>query len=197
MKTIETSNSKSLRNWFFSPLDLALSRARYTRACAQYPDHMYLNSGVGRVIEGAKTGRDWVQLFRTLVCAALSVATFFASLRSKRRLRLLEEVDQDVRQQADQLIRENGDPFAKHLELQGFEIYASDGHSHGASAHEDKRYGKKRAVNHIFSLNLRTHSLAHLTVTQPAEGMKKEHEIKALKRMALPSACRHILSPRA
>ena len=183
MKTIETSNSKSLRNWFFSPLDLALSRARYTRACAQYPDHMYLNSGVGRVIEGAKTGRDWVQLFRTLVCAALSVATFFASLRSKRRLRLLEEVDQDVRQQADQLIRENGDPFAKHLELQGFEIYASDGHSHGASAHEDKRYGKKRAVNHIFSLNLRTHSLAHLTVTQPAEGMKKEHEIKALKRI--------------
>ena len=38
-------------------------------------------------------------------------------------------------------------------------------------------------MNHIFSLNLRTHTLAHLTVTQPAEGQKKEHEIKAIKRL--------------
>lgn len=181
MKT--TASEASLRTCFYQPLDLALDRARNSRDCTEYPDSMYLHAGVGRVIEGAKSGRQWIQLYQALINTAMSVATFFAALRSQRRLRLLQEVDLDVRQQTDQRMREYGDPFAEHPELQGFAIYATDGHSHGASAHEDKRYGKKRAVNHIFSLNLRSHSMAHLTVTQPAENKKKEHEIKALKRI--------------
>jgi hypothetical protein len=183
IKIQTTKEESSLQYIFYQPLDRALNRARNTRDCTEYPDLMYLRSGVGRVIEGSQSGREWVQLFRAIVYASLSVANFFAALRSNRRLRLLREIDLDIRQQAVQLIRENGDPLAKHPELENFEIYASDGHSHGASAHEDKRYGKKRAVNHIFSLNLRTHTMAHLALTQPAEGKKKEHEIKTLKRI--------------
>ena len=183
MKTTETRKEETLRNQFFAPLEVALSRAENTRTCNNYSDQTYVHSGVGRVVEASKSGREWIQFFCTVACVYVSVANFFAALRSKRRLRLLEEVEADVRQQADQQIREHGDPFSKYPELEPFEIYASDGHSHGASAHEEEIYGKKRAVNHIFSLNLRTHTLAHLTVTQPAEGKKKEHEIKAIKRI--------------
>ena len=183
MKTTETNKQETLRNQFFAPLEVALSRAENTRTCNSYSDHTYVHSGVGRVVEASQSGREWIQFFCTVACVYVSVANFFAALRSKRRLRLLEEVDADVRQQADQQIREHGDPFSKYPELEPFEIYASDGHSHGASAHEEEIYGKKRAVNHIFSLNLRTHTLAHLMVTQPAEGKKKEHEIKAIKRI--------------
>ena len=167
--TTTSTSTKRLRTYFYQPLDFALSRALHSRDCNEYPDQMYLHAGVGRVIEGAHSGRQWVQLLQALINTTLSVANFFAALRSTRRLRLLEEVDLDVRQQTDRLVREHGDPFAEHPELQGFEVYATDGHSHGASAHEEPRHGKKRAVNHIFSLNLRTHSMAHLTVTQPAQ----------------------------
>ena len=124
-----------------------------------------------------------MQFFCTLFTISLSVSNFFAALRSERRLRLIREVDLDVRSQANEQIRERDDPFLQYPELAQFEIYASDGHSHGASAHEDPIYGKKRPVTHLFSLSLRTHTAAHLTVTQPAEGKKKEHEIKALKRI--------------
>ncbi len=183
MKTTETKKQETLRDQFFAPLEIALGRAKYTRACNNYSDQTFVHSGVGRVIEASKSGRAWIQFFCTVACVSISVANFFAALRSKRRLRLLEEVDANVRQQVDQQSCEHSDPFASYPELETFEIYASDGHSHGASAHEEAIDGKKRAVNHIFSLNLRTHTLAHLTVTQPAEGQKKEHEIKAIKRL--------------
>lgn len=74
MKTI--SSEASLRTCFFQPLDLALDRARNSRDCTEYPDSMYLHAGVGRVIEGAKRGRQWVQLYQALINTAISVATF-------------------------------------------------------------------------------------------------------------------------
>lgn len=183
MNMTETKTQGTLRQRFFAPLELALARAKNTRKCHEYPDQLHLHSGVGRVVDGSKSGRDWVQFFCTLFTISLSVSNFFAALRSQRRLHLLQEVDRDVRSQANELIRERDDPFQQSPELAPFEIYASDGHSHSTSAHEDPIYSKKRAVNHLFSLNLRTHTAAHLTVTQPAKGKKKEHEIKALKRI--------------
>ena len=124
MKTTETKKEETLRNQFFAPLEVALSRAENTRTCNNYSDQTYVHSGVGRVVEASKSGREWIQFFCTVACVYVSVANFFAALRSKRRLRLLEEVDADVRQQADQQIREHGDPFSKYPELEPFEIYA-------------------------------------------------------------------------
>ncbi len=180
---MKNTEQNTLRHRFFAPLDLALGRAEHTRICHDYSDRTHIYSGVGRVIEASCSGREWVQLFCAVAKESVSVANFFAALSSERRLRLLEEVDRDIRDQADQLVGEYGDPFAQYPELDCFEIYASDGHSHGASAHEEEIGGKKRAVTHLFSLNLRTHTLVHLTVTKPAKGKKTEHELKAIKRI--------------
>ena len=183
MRNLESPQLETLRQRFFAPLDRALDRAHSIRKCQEYPDQLHLRSGVGRVIDGSKSGREWVQFFCTLFTLSLSVANFFAALRSQRRLQLLQEVDKDVRAQADEQSRKRKDPFEPYPELASFEVYASDGHTHGASAHEDPIYDKKRPVSHLFSLNLRTHTAAHLTVTQPKRGKKAEHEIKALKRI--------------
>jgi hypothetical protein len=181
-QTAQSDYPVTLPQRFWAPLELALGRAEYGRECTDYSDDSYLHSGVGRVLEASCSGREWVQLFNTCHDQSVSVNNFFAALKSDRRLKLLQEIDLDIRQQANGLVGSHRDIFADHPELNAFEIYASDGHSHGASAHEERRGDKKWAVNHIFSLNLRTHTMAYLALTKPAKGKKKEHEITAIKR---------------
>ncbi len=176
-----------LRSQFYRPLETALERASSKRDCISYSDSMFLCAGVGRVIDAAKSGRAWVQHILMLGTITVSVRNFFSALNSKRRLYLLTEIDQDVREQVNQIRQKHGDPFDDIPELIGFELYASDGHSHGASAHEDKIFEKKRAVNHIFSLNLCSHALSHFALTEPAKDKKKEHEMAAIKRQGGPA----------
>ena len=112
------------------------------------------------------------------------MSNFFSSLRSPRRKQLVEEISTDVRAQTDRSIcHQKSDPLSVHSELDDFAIYASDGHSHKASAHESPIKDKKRAVNHIYTCNLRSHSLAHTALTNAALSKKKEHEITTLKQI--------------
>ena len=182
MQTLTTT----LKDKFFAPVVLALSRAKNFRACNEYTDQEHLSSGIERVLQTVTSGRDWVQRLRLKLKLNLSVSNFFSSLRSERRKDLVEEVSMDVRSQTDQNIcHQQSDPLAVHPELDGFAVYASDGHSHKASAHESPIQGKKRAVTHIYTCNLRSHSLTHtaLTNTDLSKGKKKEHEISTLKQI--------------
>jgi hypothetical protein len=51
--------------------------------------------------------------------------------------------------------------------------------------HEEHIAGKRRAVGHFFSLNMRSGSLRHLDIARPdrVKGKKTEHDIAALKRL--------------
>ena len=184
MKTYDQSNVSSE---LYQPLEDALERSNSKRDCRDYSDSISLRAGVGRIIDAAQSGRAWVQRIGMLGIATVSVRNFFQALSSKRRLRLLLEIDQDLREQVNQQLKTYGDPFDQIPELDGFELYASDGHCHGASAHEDKIGGKKRPVNHIYSLNLRSNALSHFALTEPGKGKKKEHEIAAIKRYGGPA----------
>lgn len=176
----------SLKDKLFAPLLSALSRARKFRICSGYSDNEHLSSGIQRVLENVSSGREWVQSLQLKFNLNLSVSNFFSALRSSRRKELVEEISIDVRTQTDQSIcHQKSDPLAAHPELTGFAVYASDGHSHKASAHETPIQGKKRAPTHIYTCNLRSHSLAHtaLTNTDLSKGKKKEHEISTLKQI--------------
>ncbi len=177
--------TNTLKDKFFAPVVLALSRAKNFRACNEYTDQEHLNSGIERVLQSVASGRDWVQRLRLKFKLNLSVSNFFSSLRSSRRKQLVEEVSMDVRAQTDQAIchQKDDDPLSVHAELDGFAVYASDGHSHKASAHELPIKDKKRAVTHIYTCNLRSHSLAHTALTNPSLTKKKEHEIATLKQI--------------
>ena len=173
----------TVREEFLSPLTAALGRSTCTRNCTDYTDQQHLESGVGRVIAMVVSGREWVQYLWMKYGIGVSVSNFFAALRSERRLQMVEEVARDVRAQADEVIAVSDDPLAEHSELAGFAVYASDGHTHGASAHEKLRGGKKRPVTHIYSLNLRTHTLIPLALATARVGKKHEHELSTLKRI--------------
>ena len=180
MKTLTTN----LKDKFFEPVFAALSRAQNSRTCSDYTDSEHLSSGIERVVQTVTSGRDWVQRLRLKLKCNLSVSNFFCSLRSTRRKKLVEEISTDVRAQTDRSIcHQNSDPLSVHTELDGFAVYASDGHSHKASAHETPIKDKKRAVNHIYTCNLRSHSLAHTALTNAALTRKKEHEITTLKQI--------------
>ncbi len=70
-------------------------------------------------------------------------------------------------------------------ELDGFDMYAGDGHYIGASTHETLVQGKRRPVGHFYTLDLRSHGLTYLTGTDLEDGTKKgEHDMHALKRQS-------------
>jgi len=174
----------TLKDKFFAPVLSALSRAKNFRTCNEYTDQEHLSSGIERVLQSVASGRDWVQRLRLKLRLNLSVSNFFSSLRSTRRKELVEEISADVRAQTDQSICHGAcDPLSAYPELNGFAVYASDGHSHKASAHESPIEDKKRAVTHIYTCNLRSHSLAHTALTNAALTRKKEHEITTLKQI--------------
>lgn len=182
MKTY-TYNTKNVRGEFFSPVAVALQQSPNTRNCHGFSDIQYLESGVGRVLNFCASGRDWVQRMIMKMGINVSVSNFFAALKSERRQSVVKDVAEHVCKQADMLISEYSDPLAIHPELDNFEVYASDGHTHKCSAHEKPIMGKKYPVTQIFSLNLRTHTLTSLALSTPQAHKKKEHEISTLKRI--------------
>ena len=175
--------SERVNELFMRPALRALGCSIWKRNCSEYSDADHLRVGIERVIQNEKSGRRW--LLRCLLSRgiAVSVRNFFKTLESKRRMSMVMDVAEKVRGDVDVHCGGWHDPLAEHPELNGFAVYATDGHSHTAACHEKSIGGKIRAINHIYSLNLRSHSMAHLALTQPATGKKKEHEIRALKRM--------------
>jgi hypothetical protein len=162
----------------------ALETCEHHRNCSGYSDSNHLRVGIERVIQNEKSGRRWLLKCRLSRGIKVEVRNFFKALESKRRTRMVKDVAEKVRREADEhSCGTQIDELAKHRELDGFAIYASDGHAHAAASHEKKIGGKIRAVTHIYSLNLRSHSLAHISLTTPATGKKKEHEICTLKRI--------------
>lgn len=177
-----TEPSQSIDVRFLEPLAQALRSARHARPCSAISDLEHLHSGVLRALSDVRSGRDWIQHLRMGGDTDLRVGGFFDALRSGRREELIREVAATVLERADVRLADS-DPFAVHPELNGFALYATDGHSHGASAHETPIQEKKRAVCWMYALNLRTHTVRPLALCSPQLGKKKEHEISTLKRI--------------
>jgi hypothetical protein len=75
------------------------------------------------------------------------------------------------------------DPFSQFTELNDYDIYAGDGHYHSAASHDIRKGGKKYSTLHFYSVNLRTNGLNHLTLADTSGARKKEHDMRALKRL--------------
>jgi len=166
---------------FYSPMLRALEKATDKRECPEFTDEHFLKAGVGRCLNDVRSGRDWIQKAIVIFKLAVTVGRFFTSLKSGRRLRLLGNVAEVVRSEADEIAPLSDDPFAEHAELDDFAVYAADGHFHGTSAHEEAIGGKRYPVGHFFSMNLRSQTMRHLDVARPKG--KREHDITALKRL--------------
>jgi len=179
--------TSALHTHFFAPLTGLFVKLKTTRCCPKIPDEDWLQIGVARVLEGVKTGRDFLQSMQAKL-ALPTVARFFEALKSKRRLALCREANTGLTHSMTQAVP---DAFAAYSNLAEFDFYASDGHAHSAAVHDAQQYSAsgitkkaKFATSHIYALNLRTHGLHHLAIADQIT-RRKEHEIRTLKRLTL------------
>jgi hypothetical protein len=140
------------------------------------------------VIEGSVSGRGFLQNLTSQGNQAPSYTHFFETLKSTRRLKLCEEVNERVVASGTHRIP---DALAAFDELDDFVIRAGDGHWHSAASHDPRKVSsiledgtkvlKKYPVGHLYTLDLRTHFMRHLTTADQTE-RRKEHDMRGLKR---------------
>ena len=166
-------SSHSLQSILYAPLAGLAELCAGFRHCPILSDDAWLRVGITRALHADPTGRGFLQQTGPRLPDCPTKGHFFASLDSARRLALCRQANaRIVRLLTD-------DPFAHVVGLHDFDLYAGDGHWHGAAAHAVPLDGAKRAIGHFFALNLRTQALSHLTHAQG----KKEHDMHALKRL--------------
>lgn len=183
-----------IREEFFKPLFEFFDTAKHRRNCPTLDDSFWLEAGVRRCLGIFQSGRDFLQQLADTHEKSVRISTFFESLKSKRRLLLVDEVLGQLR---NRMSRVMPDPFASYKCLDDFDIHAGDGHFIAAASH-DKAQPRattiakpqagnprvtttKYATGHLYTLDLRSHGMNHLTVADQIE-RKKEHEMRALKR---------------
>lgn len=173
---MSTISLPSVSSAFFSPALNLVVDCLHHRECPELPDAAWIHFGIDRVRQDISSGRGYLQQYGYRSGDCPRRANYFESLKSQRRLRLVTEVNTRLIHALSPSLE---DPLARDEELADFDLYAGDGHWHGAAAHDAPIDGKKRAVGHAYALDLRRHLLCHLELAQG----KHEHDIHLLKRL--------------
>ena len=180
---------------FFKPVFTFLDHSRCSRNCPALTDELWLEAGIRRCLGLFQSGRDFLQDLAERHDTEILLSTFFESLKSKRRLALIGDI---LTQSQTHMRRAMPDPLAAFKCLNDFDIYAGDGHFIAAASHDkaaprkssakNKTAGRvatftatKYATGHLYTLDLRSHCMTHLTVSDQVK-RKKEHDMRALKR---------------
>lgn len=173
-----TASPSTVYTRFVAPALQTLPQCPSQRHCPVLSDSDWLRLGIERVLQEASTGRGFLQTHGARFEAAPELSHYFHSLRSPRRLRLLEELNPRL---IAQLTESLPDELAAFPQLQDFDVYAGDGHWHSAAAHDaPAEEGTRYAVGHFYCLDLRRRTLRRLATAQG----KKEHDMHALKRLS-------------
>lgn len=163
---------------FFSPVEELLPKCGNLRNCPELSDKAWIRLGLERALFELSSGRAFLQEYAFRLPQCPPIANYFASLKSARRLALAQELNQQLTQRIAESLP---DPLAGYADLANFDLYAGDGHWHGAAAHDAPVDGTQYAVGHFYALDLRRHTLRHLAV-----GLgKKEHDMHVLKRLEI------------
>jgi len=158
------------------------SERRYD--CTAISDIHYCQLGVLRCLSSSVTGQEFLQYHADQNVADIEPSHFFKALKSARRLGNITSLNDLL---ATSMTRHVADPYAQCSELDGWDIYAVDGHYHKAACFDPKREAsdgtvRATATGHFFRMNMRTHHLGCLAMAEPRDGKKKEHDMAAIKR---------------
>ena len=166
-----------------APLAEILPKLQTTRECPELPDEDWLTIGVLRVLHEVKSGRGFLQEVGAHLPNCPDFNHFFATLRSERRLAFCREAETLL---SAALRARLPDTLAAEEELADFDIYAGDGHWHGAAAHDHRPFAEspKPACGHFFALDLRRGLLHHITAADQVE-REHEHDMRALQRQTI------------
>ena len=175
------SVTSEVRNQFLQPLAEVFSQVTARRNCPVESDWDWLRKGVDRVISNGRSGQDFLQTFQLFWPQPMQVGPYFEKLASDRRLLMVTEGSARLRSRVDAL---RVSPLAAFAALDGFEVYAGDGHYLEAATHDPAHGQTHWPTGHFFALNLKSQSLFPLTLADQA-ARKKEHDARALKRQSV------------
>jgi hypothetical protein len=174
-----TATPTTVSQHFLDPMLQLLPACQAARVCLTLPDAQWLPMVLTRVLHDCKSGRAFLQEYGPRLPVCPEVGAFFESLKSKRRLRLVSELNQKLQRE---LARGPSGQMLTAPALRDFEIYAGDGHWHTAAVHDPVVQDVKHATGHFYGLNLRTHGMVHLTGADH-QARRHEHDMRALKRL--------------
>lgn len=159
----------------FPALQLIATRPS-RRDCPELSDLDWISMGIQRTLHETPTGRAFLQTHGARLDYCPDFSHYFHTLKSSRRLQLLQEVNQGLTPSLKEALP---DELAVFPQLEDFDLYAGDGHWHGAPSHEPLIDERVFATGHFYALDLRRGTLGRLATAQG----KKEHDMHALKRL--------------
>ena len=173
-----------LTDAFFAPLRVILETAGITRQCLSLDDLTFALLGVLRALQDSASGRDFLQRHALPLMPELTRSNYFAALASPRRLTLLQALAQHLRTNQLPSLRAQDDLLAALPELQGWEVWAADGHQIAHATHDPRNAKAAYApINAIYKLDWRTGFAEFLALAQ-ATARGTAHELTTLKRQA-------------
>ena len=161
--TPKSPTSKTVFGKLIQPLTGLVQQCNHKRKCNALTDQEWIETGLLRTLSQEPSGRAFLQKLFDSGRSVLKRSLFFETLKSKRRLKLCREVSLSLYEKM-RINNRQADPFAQFAALDGYDIYAGDGHYHAAAVHDVKKSGKKYPTQHFYSVDLRTHALRHLTL---------------------------------
>jgi hypothetical protein len=169
---------------FFDDIIQLYPRSSRQYRCTDISDIHYCQLGVLRCLSSSTSGQEFLQFHADQGLANIAPSHFFKSLKSPRRLANITSLNDLL---AEAMNHRVPDPYAQCEELDGWDIYAVDGHYHKAACFDPKSKNSKgelqaTATGHFFRMNMRSHHLSCLGMANPEDGKKKAHDITVIKR---------------
>jgi len=184
--TTKIPTPKTVFGKWTQPLAGLVQQCHYKRKCNTLSDQTWIETGLLRTLSQEPSGRAFLQKLSDSGRSNIKRSHFFETLKSKRRLKLCREISRWVYEKTRSTHRQE-DPFRQFPVLNEYDLYAGDGHYHGAAVHDVRKSGRKYPTQHFYSVDLRSHALQHLTLADTRGKRKKEYDTRALKRLSIQS----------
>ena len=160
---------------------LAERHPLWVRSCPELNDIDFIQLGLLRCISAVDSGRHFLQTNEELYGQMLPHSTYFKSLKSLRRTRMLEAFEQQsYHLHCETLLAQGINYLNIFPELDEYTVEAADGHFIDHACHTaNNSKGKVYAAGGIYALNLRNGLLRFLCLV--TNGTQRHQEIPKLR----------------
>jgi hypothetical protein len=188
---LDLQNNPSVRDQFFAPLMHVFDNYMRERLdCPEIRDEEFLHLGCARVLSQAASGRDFLQQQQEILDSDIKRSSFFATLHSARRERMLQEASLQLYLRGCGSFQDPGeDLLGAFAQLRGRALWAVDGHQieHACHALKDKK-GRYVGAKNLYLLCLHSGLMHNLSPVQ-GDGSYR-HEMPVLREQ-LPQWLQH------
>ena len=153
----------------------------WKRSCPEMNDTDFIRLGLLRCISTVDSGRHFLQTSEEIQGELLAHSTYFKSLKSRRRMNMLEAIENNSYELHGEMMASQGIDYLKQFpELNEYRVEAADGHFIEHACHTQKGdNGKVYAAGFIYAMNLRNGLLRSLCCI--TNGTHRNHEIPILR----------------